>query len=51
MGFAGTDAKCNWLKEELGFDYAFNYKKVGYYVSLRKCISTHDCKLIFIDSS
>merc|ERR1719430_1602656 len=28
VGFAGTDEKCKWLKE-LGFDEAFNYKKVG----------------------
>ena len=27
IGFAGTDAKCAWLKE-IGFDEAFNYKKV-----------------------
>ncbi|CAH1785498.1 unnamed protein product [Owenia fusiformis] len=26
IGYAGTDAKCKWLKEELGFDHAFNYK-------------------------
>ena len=25
IGYAGTDAKCDWLKS-LGFDYAFNYK-------------------------
>ena len=29
MGFAGSEAKCKWLKEELGFDYAFNYKTVS----------------------
>merc|ERR1711936_1425183 len=28
VGFAGSDEKCKWLKE-LGFDEAFNYKKVG----------------------
>ncbi|KAJ2949204.1 hypothetical protein O0L34_g6149 [Tuta absoluta] len=28
IGFAGTDAKCEWLVKELGFDYAGNYKKV-----------------------
>nr|CAD7588041.1 unnamed protein product [Timema genevievae] len=26
IGFAGTDDKCRWLKEELNFDEAFNYK-------------------------
>jgi len=26
VGTAGTDEKCQWLKEELGFDEAINYK-------------------------
>lgn len=29
IGYAGTDEKVQWLKEELGFDHAFNYKKVA----------------------
>lgn len=28
IGFAGDDDKVKWLTEELGFDLAFNYKKV-----------------------
>lgn len=28
VGIAGTDAKCNWLVEEAGFDDAINYKTV-----------------------
>lgn len=28
IGFAGDDDKVKWLTDELGFDYAFNYKKV-----------------------
>merc|ERR1719189_312055 len=28
IGYAGSDDKCAWLKE-IGFDEAFNYKKVG----------------------
>jgi len=35
IGFAGTDAKCKWLKS-IGFDEAFNYKKVGVSESLAK---------------
>ena len=26
IGIAGSDAKCNWLTKELGFDHAINYK-------------------------
>ena len=29
IGFAGTDDKVNMLKNELGFDHVFNYKKVS----------------------
>merc|ERR1719411_2006669 len=35
IGYAGTDGKCAWLKE-IGFDEAFNYKKVGVVESLSK---------------
>lgn len=27
IGFAGSDDKCDWIKNELGFDVAINYKK------------------------
>ena len=27
VGFAGSDEKCRWLEEELGFDRAINYKR------------------------
>lgn len=26
IGCAGSEDKCNWLKDELGFDFVFNYK-------------------------
>merc|ERR1719384_1085969 len=35
IGYAGTDEKCQWLKE-IGFDEAFNYKKVKVGESLTK---------------
>ena len=28
VAYAGSDAKCKWLKEELKFDHVFNYKSV-----------------------
>jgi len=34
IGFAGSTDKCKWLKEELGFDFAFNYKTDNVYKSL-----------------
>jgi len=35
IGYAGDDDKCAWLKS-IGFDEAFNYKKVGVLESLSK---------------
>merc|ERR1719500_348453 len=35
IGYAGTDAKVEWLKKELGFDHAFNYKTVPVQESLK----------------
>ncbi|CAI9730580.1 prostaglandin reductase 1-like [Octopus vulgaris] len=28
VAFAGTEEKCSWLKNELGFDQVFNYKNI-----------------------
>ena len=36
IGYAGADDKVKWLKEELGFDFAFNYKKVDLSESIKK---------------
>lgn len=37
VGMAGTDDKCRWLKEELGFDDVINYKTCGdYEAAIRK---------------
>jgi len=29
IGFAGSEEKLRWIKEDLGFDFAFNYKEVS----------------------
>ena len=36
VGIAGTDEKCRWLREELGFDEAINYKTESVPESLRR---------------
>jgi NADPH-dependent curcumin reductase CurA len=36
IGFAGDDNKLTWLKDELKFDQAFNYKKVDVHATLQK---------------
>jgi len=36
IGYAGDDAKVDWLKKDLGFDFAFNYKKVDLAKSLQE---------------
>ena len=37
VGIAGIDEKCNWLREELAFDAAVNYKD-GNYNQLQGCL-------------
>ncbi|KAK3101160.1 hypothetical protein FSP39_001406 [Pinctada imbricata] len=36
IGFAGDDAKCKWIKEDLGFDHVYNYKKIDIDVALKE---------------
>ncbi|KAI0862266.1 hypothetical protein F4860DRAFT_122389 [Xylaria cubensis] len=36
VGIAGSDEKCAWLKNELGFDEALNYKKESFKKDLEK---------------
>jgi NADPH-dependent curcumin reductase CurA len=36
VGTAGSDEKCRWLTEELGFDAAINYKKENVLQALRR---------------
>lgn len=34
IGLTGSDEKCQWLKEELGYDVAINYKDADWYEQL-----------------
>lgn len=36
IGYAGADDKVKWLKEELGFDHAFNYKTTDLATTLKE---------------
>jgi NADPH-dependent curcumin reductase CurA len=36
VGIVGTDEKAGWIKDELGFDAAVNYKKADVYEGLKK---------------
>jgi NADPH-dependent curcumin reductase CurA len=36
LGLAGDDSKVRWLKEELGFDEALNYKDVDFAKKFRE---------------
>jgi NADPH-dependent curcumin reductase CurA len=44
VGTAGTEDKCRWLVDELGYDAAVNYREDGFYRSLRAaCPDGIDC--------
>ena len=44
VGIAGTDDKCAWIKDELGFDEAINYKSENVLEALKKhCPDGIDC--------
>ncbi|XP_067683256.1 prostaglandin reductase 1-like [Haliotis asinina] len=36
IGYAGTKEKCDWLKDELGFDAVFNYKETKLQDSIKE---------------
>lgn len=36
IGVAGSDEKCKWLEEELGFDHTINYKTADVHAELKK---------------
>ncbi len=40
VGIAGSDEKCRWLTEALGFDVAINYKKVNVLEALKRACPT-----------
>lgn len=43
VGIAGSEEKCRWLKEELGFDAALNYKEESFYQNLKEaCLNGVD---------
>ena len=44
VGIAGADDKCRWIKDDLGFDEAINYKKENVLEMLKKhCPDGIDC--------
>lgn len=44
IGIAGTDDKCRWLVDELGFDKVINYKKQNVAAALKEAApSGVDC--------
>lgn len=38
MGIVGSDDKCAWVKKEVGFDEAVNYKSETFKRDLQKCV-------------
>jgi len=44
LGIAGSDDKCRWLKEELGFDDALNYKDKDFFKKFRTATNvSYEC--------
>lgn len=41
LGIAGSDDKCRWLTEDLGFDGAFNYKADDFVQKFKEATKTH----------
>lgn len=35
IGYAGSDDKVKWLKKDLGFDEAYNYKNIDLFENLK----------------
>jgi NADPH-dependent curcumin reductase CurA len=47
VGMAGTDAKCQWITEELGFDEAINYKTCGDFETAIKAVCPEGVDVYF----
>lgn len=45
IGFVGIEEKCKWIKEELGFDFVYNYKKMDVDMVLKEVVfdNSVDC--------
>ncbi|KIW90610.1 uncharacterized protein Z519_08393 [Cladophialophora bantiana CBS 173.52] len=48
LGIAGSEDKCRWLKEELGFDDALNYKDKDFFKKFR--VATKDLIDVYFDN-
>jgi NADPH-dependent curcumin reductase CurA len=48
LGIAGSDDKCRWLTEELGFDSALNYKATDFVKQFRD--ATKDLIDLYFDN-
>lgn len=48
LGIAGSEEKCKWLVEDLGFDAALNYKEEGFALKFRR--ATKDLIDVFFDN-
>lgn len=38
VGIVGSDDKCAWVKKEVGYDEAVNYKSETFKQDLQKCV-------------
>lgn len=50
MGIAGSDNKCKWLVDELGFDDALNYKSASFAKDFRDATKRHGLIDVFFDN-
>ncbi|KIW79868.1 hypothetical protein Z517_06483 [Fonsecaea pedrosoi CBS 271.37] len=48
LGIAGSDEKCRWLKDDLGYDEALNYKDINFHSKFR--LATRNLIDIYFDN-